>query len=207
MRRLSTWGPLLALLALAGLFLAGLGRDPKRLPSTRIDQPAPAFALPDLPTVLGAVPEGAKSLAPAAASGVTVADTPGVSASHALHGPQRWAGQVWLLNVFASWCSACLVEHPHWLALARRYPQVPVIGLAYKDEPRASQQWLDRQGNPYAAVLVDRSGLVGIDYGVYGVPETFVIDAQGLVRHRHVGPIDEQFMARHVLPWLSEGVR
>ena len=184
---LGRWWPLLVLLALALLLAAGLGRDPRKLPSVLIGRPAPDFALPPLEQVLRAAP--------------------GPQSSAELATPARWAGRVWLLNVFASWCSGCNVEHPHWLAAARTVPGLTLVGLAYKDEPQATRQWLARQGDPYTAVLVDRDGRVGIDYGVYGVPETFVIDAAGVVRHRHAGPIDEHFMARHVLPLLQASDR
>ncbi|MEB0140063.1 MULTISPECIES: DsbE family thiol:disulfide interchange protein [unclassified Undibacterium] len=111
-------------------------------------------------------------------------------------------GQVWIMNVFASWCSACISEHPRLLKLAAEH-QLPLIGLAYKDEPDATRQWLQEHGNPYRQVALDIDGSVAIDYGVYGVPETFVIDAKGIIRYRHVGPIDDDFYAVHIAPLQS----
>jgi len=104
-------------------------------------------------------------------------------------------GQVWLLNVFASWCSACVIEHPALLQLASQQ-RMPLVGLAYKDKIDDTRGWLFERGNPYSSVPVDLDGRIGIEYGVYGVPETFVIDAAGIVRLRHAGPIDNKFLAQ-----------
>jgi cytochrome c biogenesis protein CcmG/thiol:disulfide interchange protein DsbE len=112
-------------------------------------------------------------------------------------------GKVWLLNVFASWCSACVTEHAALLKLGKR-DGVTLVGLAYKDDPADSRAWLQRLGNPYARVALDTRGRTGIDYGVYGVPETFVIDARGIIVYRHVGPLDDTFFAQHVAPLLAK---
>ena len=111
-------------------------------------------------------------------------------------------GKPWVLNVWASWCAPCRDEHPLVKDLARRW-DVTVIGLNYKDRPGDAQQWLARLGNPYAATLVDFDGKVGIDYGVYGVPETFVIDAQGVVRFKHTGPITPASLKDKLEPALQ----
>jgi cytochrome c biogenesis protein CcmG/thiol:disulfide interchange protein DsbE len=112
-------------------------------------------------------------------------------------------GKVWVMNVWASWCAPCREEHPLVIALAK-LRKVPVIGLNYKDRPGDARNWLERLGNPYAATLIDFDGKVGIDFGVYGVPETFVIDAQGLVRFKHVGALTPQVISQKLEPLLKE---
>jgi cytochrome c biogenesis protein CcmG/thiol:disulfide interchange protein DsbE len=102
--------------------------------------------------------------------------------------PEEMKGKVWLLNVWASWCVACRAEHPLLMEMARR-AEVPLYGLNYKDAPKDAKQWLQQHGNPYKLSVVDFDGRVGIDYGVYGVPETFVIDKQGIIRHKVIGPV------------------
>ncbi|MDQ2694191.1 MAG: DsbE family thiol:disulfide interchange protein [Pseudomonadota bacterium] len=106
-----------------------------------------------------------------------------------------------LVNVFASWCLPCLDEHPQLLELARR--GVAIVGLNYKNRRQDALDWLDRHGNPYAAIAYDPDGRVGLEWGVYGVPETFVLDRQGIVRHKHVGPLDRTAL-QAILPWLAE---
>jgi peroxiredoxin len=100
-------------------------------------------------------------------------------------------GQVWLLNVWASWCAACQVEHPLFNDLAKA-GTLPIVGLAWKDTPENSIAWLRKLGNPYAVVVSDLKGGVAIDYGVYGAPETYVIDKQGVIRFKHVGPLTRE---------------
>jgi cytochrome c biogenesis protein CcmG/thiol:disulfide interchange protein DsbE len=112
-------------------------------------------------------------------------------------------GKVWILNVWASWCVACRQEHPLLVEFARR-KIVPVYGLNYKDERPDGLAWLARFGNPYEASLFDRDGRVGIDYGVYGVPETFVIDKQGVIRYKHIGPVTPQVLNDKILPLLQQ---
>lgn len=113
------------------------------------------------------------------------------------------AGRPWVLNVFASWCGPCREEHPLIADLARR-TSVPVYGLNYKDQQADAERWLRQFGNPYKAVLVDRDGRAGIDYGVYGVPETFVIDRNGVVRFKKVGPLTPEVISSKILPLLKE---
>lgn len=116
---------------------------------------------------------------------------------------QSMKGKVWLLNVFASWCSACVAEHPKLMQLAGQH-RVIMVGLAYKDKTSDTAAWLKQHGgNPYNNIAVDLDGRVGIEYGVYGVPETFVIDGEGRVRMRHAGPVDDEFIAQHVEPLLT----
>jgi cytochrome c biogenesis protein CcmG, thiol:disulfide interchange protein DsbE len=114
---------------------------------------------------------------------------------------QQMLGKPWVLNVWASWCAPCREEHPLVKAIAAR-GGVPVYGLNYKDEPAAARQWLANLGNPYQVTLVDRDGRVGIDFGVYGVPETFLIDARGIVRMKHVGPLTPEVIRDRIEPML-----
>lgn len=165
----------LAIFLLLAIFLAvGLTRDPRELPSPLIGKPAPAFVLPTL----------ADGEAPA-------------------FSPEQMKGRVWLLNVWASWCGSCREEHPSLLALARS-GRVTLVGLDYKDTPDAARQWLAQQGNPYQLVAMDANGRVGIDYGVYGVPETYVIDRLGAIRYKQVGPLSEETLKAKVLPLIEE---
>jgi cytochrome c biogenesis protein CcmG, thiol:disulfide interchange protein DsbE len=112
-------------------------------------------------------------------------------------------GKVWVLNVWASWCAPCREEHPLLVEFARR-KIAPVYGLNYKDTRPAGMTFLTQLGNPYEASLFDGDGRVGIDYGVYGVPETFVVDKQGTIRFKHVGPLTPEVIANKITPLLKE---
>ena len=112
-------------------------------------------------------------------------------------------GKVWLLNVWASWCVACRQEHPVLVDMARK-GEVPLYGLNYKDAPNNAKRWLNEHGDPYVLSAVDFQGKVGIDYGVYGVPETFVIDKEGVVRHKVIGPISYKELNDCVMPVVKE---
>ena len=112
-------------------------------------------------------------------------------------------GKVYLLNVWASWCVSCRVEHPLLLQLAQA-KIVPVYGLDYKDKPDDGRAWLAQNGDPYIASIVDQDGRVGIDYGVYGVPETFVIDRSGIVRYKQIGPLSVDALQQKILPLVRE---
>jgi cytochrome c biogenesis protein CcmG/thiol:disulfide interchange protein DsbE len=112
-------------------------------------------------------------------------------------------GQVWLLNVWASWCVSCRQEHPVLLDLAKR-KVAPIIGLDYKDERSAGIAWLQQHGDPYLLSAYDRDGRIGIDYGVYGVPETFVIDKAGVVRYKHIGPLTPAVVEEKIVPLVKE---
>ena len=112
-------------------------------------------------------------------------------------------GKVWVLNVWASWCAPCREEHPHWVAFARNKPAT-MIGLNYKDARNDALGWLARFGNPYDASLADNDGRVGIDFGVYGVPETFVVDKAGVIRFKHVGPVTPAVIEKRIVPLLKE---
>jgi cytochrome c biogenesis protein CcmG/thiol:disulfide interchange protein DsbE len=170
--------PLVLFLVLAGFLAVGLSRDPREVPSPLINRPAPAFELPRL-----AVPGGAEG--------------PGHFS------PADMKGKVWMLNVWASWCVSCREEHPVLLALAQS-GAVPLIGLDYKDEDADARRWLAQRGDPYALTAVDADGRVGIDYGVYGVPETYVIDQAGVIRYKQIGPISDEVLQATVLPLIRK---
>ena len=116
--------------------------------------------------------------------------------------PERLRGKVWLLNVWGSWCAACQVEHPLLGDLARRHG-VTLVGLAWKDKPDAARAWLARLGDPYTVVVLDQAGRTAIDYGVYGAPETFVIDKRGVIRHKQIGPFTAETIRDRLLPLLA----
>ena len=158
--------------SLSVLLGASLWPDAPAPPPSVVGQAAPAFRLPRLD-------DPARTL-----------------------GPADLQGQVWLLNVWASWCVACRQEHALLVALAREQ-KLPLYGLNHRDDPRAADEWLRRLGNPYVASLMDRDGQVGLDYGVSGVPETLVIDRAGVVRYRHVGPVTLQAWTQHLRPLLE----
>lgn len=112
-------------------------------------------------------------------------------------------GKVWILNVWASWCAACRDEHPLLVEYSRA-KRVPIYGLNYKDTRDAGQQWLARFGDPYDASLFDQDGRVGIDWGVYGVPETFVVDREGMIRFKHIGALTPAILRERIEPLLRQ---
>lgn len=117
--------------------------------------------------------------------------------------PADMKGKVWLLNVWASWCVSCKEEHPVLMALAERN-LVPIYGLDYKDKREDGMAWLDKGGNPYTVSVSDIEGRIGIDYGVYGVPETYVIDKQGIIRYKEIGPVTPDNLREKILPLVAE---
>lgn len=117
--------------------------------------------------------------------------------------PQDMLGKVWLFNVWASWCGACRDEHPVLMRLSKS-GIVPVIGMDYKDMRQDAQQWLDQGGNPYVATVMDMDGRVGINYGVYGVPETYVIDKAGVIAYKQIGPVTEEALRDKILPLVQK---
>ena len=156
------------------LFLGiGLRLNPREIPSPFIGKAAPAFKLAQL-------------------------HEPGKTISQ-----QDMVGQVWLLNVWASWCVACRQEHPVLMDFAKQ-GVVPILGLNYKDGTENGAGWLRQFGNPYTVSGVDADGRVGIDYGVYGVPETFVIDKRGVIRMKHIGPVTPEVIAEKLMPLIKE---
>jgi len=116
--------------------------------------------------------------------------------------PKDMLGKVWLFNVWASWCAACRDEHPVLVALSKS-GVVPVYGMDYKDTRQDAQQWLAQGGNPYVATVMDADGRVGINYGVYGVPETYVIDKAGVIAYKQIGPITDEALRDKILPLVK----
>ncbi|MDP7182850.1 MAG: DsbE family thiol:disulfide interchange protein [Alphaproteobacteria bacterium] len=171
--------PVVIFAAIAVAFAVGLTLDSKRLPSALIDKPAPRFDLPPIAAVNNGEPYG---------SGFSSRDL---------------IGRVTLVNVFASWCGPCRVEHPQLMSLSRDHG-VPIFGINQKDKPEDAQAWLERHGDPYLAIGADTLGRISIDWGVYGVPETFVVDTAGRIRYRHVGPIMPRDITRTILPMVAE---
>jgi cytochrome c biogenesis protein CcmG, thiol:disulfide interchange protein DsbE len=179
-RRFGLALPLLVFAVLAGLFWYALhGGDPSRLPSALIGKPVPQF---DLPPIAGLLADGA------AVPGFASADLS--------------QGEPTVVNVFASWCAECQVEHPLLLALAKE-PGIRLYGIDYKDDAASARRFLGRYGNPYARVGADASGRTAIDFGVYGVPETYVIGGDGKIAFRHVGPLTETVINNKILPLLK----
>ena len=164
--------PLIIFLVMVGFLAVGLHLDPREVPSPLVGKLAPAFDLPLL-------------------------DQPEKTFS-----PKDMLGQVWLLNVWASWCGACREEHPLLVALSKA-KLVPLYGMDYKDTRVEAQQWLNEGGNPYVANAMDIDGRVGIDYGVYGVPETYVIDKAGVIAYKLIGPITEQVLRNKIMPLVE----
>jgi cytochrome c biogenesis protein CcmG/thiol:disulfide interchange protein DsbE len=160
-------------IALVVLLAVGLGLNPREVPSPLIGKPAPGFELP------------------------------------LLHAPDKtfsqkeMLGKVWIMNVWASWCPPCLLEHPVVSELARG-GLAPVIGLNYKDAREDALPWLKRNGDPFRFTVFDEAGRIGIDYGVYGVPETYVIDRKGIIRYKHIGPLTPEVVQKKVLPLVKE---
>ena len=119
--------------------------------------------------------------------------------------PGDMRGKVWLLNVWASWCVSCRDEHPVLVDLAKR-GVMPILGLNYKDKGEDAQRWLKQFGDPYQLSVVDADGRIGIDYGVYGVPETYLIDGEGVIRYKQIGPLTQAIVEQKVLP-LAKALR
>ena len=163
---------LIVFVAIGVLLAHGLGLDPKRIPSPLIGKPVPRFALPPV-------------------KGRTLGLT-----------SENLKGEVSLVNVFASWCTACLLEHPLLMRL-KENNVLPVHGLNYKDAPDDAAAWLARHGDPYTRTGADRDGRVAIDWGVYGVPETFVIDRDGRIARKYIGPLSEQDVNDTLIPLIE----
>lgn len=171
--------PVAIFAGLAVLFAIRLGSgDPSRVPSALIGRPAPAVALPPLAGL--AAPDGTA--------------VPGLDAAAP-------GGRVSIVNVWASWCAPCRIEHPALMEIARD-PALRVVGINYKDKEEAARRFLATLGNPFSAVGVDATGRAAIEWGVYGVPETFVVGRDGRIRHKHVGPLTPE-----TLPGFMDQVR
>jgi len=160
-------------LLLVILLGVGLTLDPREIPSPFIGKPAPDFSLPKL-------------------------QQPDQTIS-----TKDMLGQVWLFNVWATWCTACRAEHETLVDLSRT-GEVPIIGLNYKDDGEMAKRWLQQLGNPYQLNAVDKEGRVAIDWGVYGAPETFLIDKKGIIRHKHIGPLYPQALKETIMPMVRK---
>lgn len=167
------WLPLILFIALVGFFAKGLFLNPREVPSPFIGRTAPVFTLPL------------------------------VGNANASFSPTEMKGKVWMMNVWAPWCSACRQEHGFLMQLTQS-GTVPIVGLNWKDKDRGAESLLVRIGSPYVATPDDLDGRVGIDYGVTGTPETYLIDKEGIVRLKHVGPIDEETWKNKLEPKLKE---
>jgi cytochrome c biogenesis protein CcmG/thiol:disulfide interchange protein DsbE len=161
--------PVLVFVALAALLGIGLTLDPREIPSPLIDRPVPQFRLPPV--------QGRTQ-------GLATGDL---------------RGEVSVVNVFASWCTACRDEHPLWMEVSRTRA-FPLHGLNYKDQPADAAKWLSQLGDPYARTGADIDGRVGIDWGVYGVPETFIVDKRGIIRRKIIGAVTRERLEAEVLP-------
>ena len=193
--------PLLIFVVLLVFLVIGLQLKPREVPSPFIGKPAPSFTLPILGKEQNAF------------------------------SPDQMQGKVWILNIWASWCVACREEHPllvdfmgnqmalvnvwaSWCVACReehpllvdfvKSQSTPLIGLDYKDKPEAAKAWLKQYGDPYQLSISDLTGQVGIDYGVYGVPETFVIDRSGIIRYKHIGPLTKEAMSQKIIPLITK---
>ncbi|MDR3475555.1 MAG: DsbE family thiol:disulfide interchange protein [Devosia sp.] len=166
--------PLLVLVALLGIFAVSLNHDPSYIPSVLINKPAPDFALPPV-------------------AGVA---SPGFDTD-------ALKGHVTVVNVFASWCVPCRDEHPVLMSIKDQLG-VPIYGINQKDKPDNASAFLAELGNPYAAIGADSNGRASIDWGVYGVPETFVVDAKGVITYKIVGPMNEDTVKTALLPAIAK---
>ncbi|WP_020410386.1 DsbE family thiol:disulfide interchange protein [Hahella ganghwensis] len=173
MRRLILFVPLLVIMAMFFLFQQMIDHDPTEMELARKDKPVPAFALPGL------------------------------------RNPERFftqedlKGKPMLVNVWATWCPSCRVEHPYLLKLAKE-KGVQLVGLNYKDDRTAALEWLDKLGDPYVFTVFDEEGRLGLDLGVYGAPETYVVDAEGIIRYRHVGVVNEKVWNEVLAPLMED---
>jgi cytochrome c biogenesis protein CcmG/thiol:disulfide interchange protein DsbE len=171
------WLYFLPVLVFGGLAIAlafGLGEDPSEVPSPLIDKPVPVFELPPVPDRV----EGFSDV-------------------------DLKQGEVALVNVFSSWCGPCRIEHPLLMRLSEE-GDIPIYGLNYKDRPEDAKQWLDEMGDPYRRTGSDLDGRVGIDWGVYGVPETFIVDGEGRIRFKHIGYISREALEKTIRPIFEE---
>ncbi len=172
----------LAGLLLVLLFVALRTGDPSSLPSALIGKPVPEFALAPIPNA-----QGGDGL------------TPGLSSA------AFKTGKVSVLNVWATWCAPCVAEHPLLVELSRQ--GIPLFSINYKDKPEAARRFLATHGNPYRAIGADENGFVAIDFGVYGVPETFVIDGDGKIAFRYPGPLSPEIIADKIMPAIKKAER
>lgn len=175
-QRLILLVPLVIFLLLGILFWKGLSLDPNEMPSALISKPVPAFNLPVLPAE-----ENPKEL-----TQVSNHDVAGVS----------------LLNVWATWCTTCRIEHEFLNKLKQQ--GIKIYGINYKDNQQAAETWIQQLHNPYVFSIYDHEGLLGLDLGVYGAPETFVVDKKGVIRYRHTGDVNQQIWEKDLAPLIKQ---
>ncbi|RLA42449.1 MAG: DsbE family thiol:disulfide interchange protein [Gammaproteobacteria bacterium] len=183
MERVKLFLPLLIFIVLAVMLYWGLERDPNAMPSALVDRPVPAFTLPALDV---------DSL------DTENLDVDNLDADKGLVDEQLFVGKVTLLNVWATWCPSCRIEHPYLAELTAQ--GVPIIGLNYKDDDEKARRWLLRYGNPYQLVIADHQGRLGLDLGVFGAPETYLIDSTGVIRFKHVGVLNDRVWQSKIAP-------
>lgn len=172
--RVKLFFPAVFFVAMLGLLFYGLGRDPNQVPSALVNRPLPEFNEPDL-------------FDPT----TTISST-------------QLRGGIFLVNVWATWCPPCHVEHPYLVEISEREPDITFVGLNYQDDVELAREFLNERGNPFKLSLVDADGSLGIDFGVAGAPETFIVDSSGTIRYRHVGVIDNTVWAEIFEPILAQ---
>ena len=163
---------IVAFAILIAIFVIGLQRDPRKLPSVLIDKPVPEYELPKVKDPTATV------------------------------GNKDYAGQMVLVNIWATWCVGCRQEHEYLMDLSAR-EEIPMHAINWRDQRDEALMWLERLGDPYVASAYDEDGRVGIDWGVYGAPETFLVSANGMVLYKHIGPMDESIWQREFVPRIA----
>lgn len=161
--------PIITFIILVFFFWFALDKDPTKLNSNLIDKPVPEFKLPAL-------------------------ENPEI-----VYTPDSLPDELFLLNIWGSWCGPCHIEHPYLMKFAQQY-EVPIVGVNYKDKTLDGLEFIESKGNPYSMIIADQEGQFGIDLGVYGAPETFIVDAVGNIRFRYVGVIDDRVWETKIQP-------
>ncbi|MDC1436609.1 DsbE family thiol:disulfide interchange protein [Gammaproteobacteria bacterium] len=169
--------PGLLFISMLGLLLFGLGRDPNMVPSALVNRPLPEFSLPGLEL------DAAESIA--------------------LITPEDLTGGISIINFWATWCPPCHIEHPYLVEISEREQGLSFIGVNYKDDLNEARLFLEEKGSPFKKIIVDLDGSLGIDFGVAGAPETFIVDSFGMIRYRHVGVINHQIWEETFEPVIS----
>ena len=166
--------PAVFFVAMLGLLFYGLGQNPNLVPSALVNRPLPEFSLPALIETNGVV------------------------------GSEQLKGGIYLVNFWATWCAPCHVEHPYLVEISERETDITFVGVNYKDDVDDAREFLGERGNPFKLSLVDANGSLGIDFGVAGAPETFLVDQSGTIRYKHVGVIDHRVWDEVFVPLLAE---
>lgn len=169
--------PGLFFISMLGLLLFGLGRDPNMVPSALVNRPLPDFSLPGLEL------DAAQSIE--------------------LIATEDLSGGISIINFWATWCPPCHIEHPYLVEISEREQGVSFIGVNYKDDLDEARLFLEEKGSPFEKIIVDLDGSLGIDFGVAGAPETFIVDSFGMIRYRHVGVINHQIWEETFMPVIS----